>query len=895
MQERNILNMNIDTENQRQLLPDDPPPTATAAEDLTSNFALSTPQDRAAEDDASVLEEGPLPASIGDDDYYDEKISFCDDDEDGIDICNEIKLVAEVEDRQPDGSSVGDNNLVITREAKTLMSGGGGTGTAAADSAAQNCALNPQDHHGPPEDATTPQDDDRVKLCDCEEGGSLLTPVPMLDDDYDNNNNRDNDSSNNNELQSLCRQPSSNASKSCESDTQQCLCEDTFSFLIYSHVRSRAFVLATFVFLFQIAIYVVLAIDIINASDPNNPLKFPVNVEGAVRAAEFLAIVVAIITQDDLRKAVNLLRDGFDQNLVNAHEGATKKKWILSIVLRGSEGFFGLFLTFLLIMQSDTVIELLLNFLAMGFVGQLDDVVFVLTREGFLGKALQKDAKKLSCTFYNVSHLSTESKTASFATFAYFGVFFVAFFAAWVTIFSKQVTGEYLCQDIFGEFGDEVVPMLETFTGSFSSRQEEIIGKRLSYINYQGDGNWVAVLAYCLEQKRWTLSLVTDNVYDPWDPCTWIAASDESTAFDVLETANSQWVVRTPEMGIFPLSRHFLACHVMPIDDVCRGHVYPRGGDEDNLHSCKCKRKRYHLECTYSERCQRLEIGPGDMGFEKTSGTNSSSYFASTFYLLKGANAYNRPVYTSLPVLGNNQDEDVNLGENQVRLGENQTLINVTDIDIIVFTGARWILSRKSLFPGLKDINDVREMAEYFSKFHGHFTTYNTSYVSEPVYASDTLYADYDIKFDAEASFPSNLAWHYSSALQSTFGQQLQPDLEKSSVQTKFICAECNNTDRCSGSGEFEVPIFSYHTDDWGYWVLEILLIFVLPVCCCLSLCRCACRKCCTCRKNAINTHDAEIEEAQLVENEEIDAEKDVTPAAEDEDELDGHSSMTRA
>eukprot|EP00577_Skeletonema_sp_RCC1716_P002763 CAMPEP_0113382792 /NCGR_PEP_ID=MMETSP0013_2-20120614/6029_1 /TAXON_ID=2843 ORGANISM="Skeletonema costatum, Strain 1716" /NCGR_SAMPLE_ID=MMETSP0013_2 /ASSEMBLY_ACC=CAM_ASM_000158 /LENGTH=903 /DNA_ID=CAMNT_0000265319 /DNA_START=123 /DNA_END=2834 /DNA_ORIENTATION=- /assembly_acc=CAM_ASM_000158 len=903
--------MNIDTENQRQLLllPDDPPPTATAAEDLTSNFALSTPQDRAAEDDASVLEEGPLPASIGDDDYYDEKISFCDDDEDGIDICNEIKLVAEVEDRQqlrPDGSSVGDNNLVITREAKTLMSGGGGTGTAAADSAAQNGALNPQDHHGPPEDATTPQDDDRVKLCDCEEGGSLLTPVPMLDDDYDNNNNRDNDSSNNNELQSLCRQPSSNASKSCESDTQQCLCEDTFSFLIYSHVRSRAFFLATLVFLFQIAIYVVLAIDIINASDPNNPLKFPVNVEGAVRAAEFLAIVVAIITQDDLRKAVNLLRDGFDQNLANAHEGATKKKWILSIVLRGSEGFFGLFLTFLLIMQTETVIELLLNFLAMGFVGQLDDVVFVLTREGFLGKALQKDAKKLSCTFYNVSHLSTESKTASFATFAYFGVFFVAFFAAWVTIFWKQNNGKYLCKHIFGEFSDEVVPILETFTGLFS-RHTKSYGKRLSYINYQGDGNWVAVLAYCLEQKRWTLSLADSPpyYYNNGDgdiqyhvnPCThWIAASDESTAFDVLETANSQWVVRTPEMGIVPLSRHFLSCRVMLIDDFCgkRGlsSIFDsHEGDEVNLsnvYSCKCKKKGYFVECTYSERCQRLEIGPGDMGFEKTSGT--SSYFASTFYLLKGAEAYNRPVYTSLPVLFNNQDEDVNFGENQVRLGENQTLSNVTDIDIIVFTGARWILSYKSLFPGLKNVSDESEMAEYFSKFHGHFTEYDTLYVSEPVYASDTLYADYDIKF---VPFPSNLSWHYSSALQSTFGQQLQPDLEKISVEATFTCAECSSSisDKSKSCSCKIVPFFSYRTGDW---VLGILLYIVLPVCGVL-LCCCACRKCCTCRKNAINTNDAENEEAQLVENEEIDVEKDVTPAAEDEDELDGHSSMTRA
>eukprot|EP00984_Skeletonema_dohrnii_P019471 scaffold9308_cov133-Skeletonema_dohrnii-CCMP3373.AAC.3 len=825
-----------------------------------------------------------------------------------------------------DGSTAdgdGDDYLVI-REVRTITSGSirnlsdASASTADAhDSSTYNNnddeVPTPQDHPGPSDNVfddvattATPLDDDGITFC--EQGSS--SPTPMDDDFDDNNVDSDSSSSNSNsELQSLCRQPSSNASASSESEsdfTQRSLPEDTFSFLIYSNVRSRPFWWATFVFLFQIAIYVVLAIDIIDASDPNNPLKFPVNVGGNVRAAEFLAIVVAIITQDDVRKAVNLLRDGFDENLVNAHEGATKTKWILSIVLRGSEGLLGLFLTFLLIMQSSTVIDLLLNFLAMEFVGQLDDAVFVLTREGFLGKALQKEAKKVSCTFYNASHLSTESKTASFATFAYFGVLFAAFFAGWVTIFWKQVTGKYLCQDIFGEFSDELVPFLETYTGSFS-RHEEIIGNRLSYINYQGDGDEVAMLAYCLEQKRWTLSLATANpdyyyyngekiFYDfeySINPCNWIAASDESTAFDVLETANSQWVVRTPEMGIVPLSRHFLSCRVMLIDDFCRknGLYYirryiPGWHDEVNLsnvYNCKCNKKGYIVPCTYSERCQRLEIGPRDMSFEKTSGT--SSYFASTFYLLEGAEAYNRPVYTSLPVLVNNQDEDVNLGENQVRLVENQTLSNVTDIDIIVFTGARWILSHKSLFPGLKNVSDKSELAEYFSKkFHGHFTEYNTSYVSEPVYASDTLYANYDIKFDAEASFPSNLSWHYSSALQSTFGQQLQPDLEKSSVEATFTCAECISSisDKSkSCSGEFEQNL-QYTVSVW-----EILIFFVLvpwwpvfvPLCVKKVLCM---------QKDAINTNDADIEEAQLVENEEIDVDVTPAPASEDEDELDG-------
>jgi hypothetical protein len=226
-------------------------------------------------------------------------------------------------------------------------------------------------------------------------------PMPMDYHDF----LQDNDSNNNNERQPLRRDPSV---ITLESDfTKRYLPEDTFTFLIYSHVLSRTFFLATFVFFFQIAIYAVLAYDIIDETSKINPFNFSVYVDAPVRIAEALAIVVAIITQDDVRKAVNLIRDGFDEDLVKAFPGATKVKWILSIALRAIEGLFGLFLTFLLIMRSSTVIDLLLNFLAMEFVSLLDDVVFVLAREGFFGRGhLQKEAMKVSNTFYHVSHFA---------------------------------------------------------------------------------------------------------------------------------------------------------------------------------------------------------------------------------------------------------------------------------------------------------------------------------------------------------------------------------------------------------------------------------------------------------------------------------------------------------
>ena len=156
------------------------------------------------------------------------------------------------------------------------------------------------------------------------------------------------------------------------------LANDTFSFLIFSNHCSMPSFLATMVYSLQLAIFALVCADVIDIDNKGNPFNLPPNVESTVRITEVLAISVAIITQDDVRKAVTLLRDGYDDDAFRDAfgVGVTRWKWILSVALRGSEGLLGLFVTFLLIMQSDTVLDLLLNFLAMEFVSLIDDVVF---------------------------------------------------------------------------------------------------------------------------------------------------------------------------------------------------------------------------------------------------------------------------------------------------------------------------------------------------------------------------------------------------------------------------------------------------------------------------------------------------------------------------------------
>jgi hypothetical protein len=177
---------------------------------------------------------------------------------------------------------------------------------------------------------------------------------------------------------------------------QRSLPKDTFSFIIISRLFSLPFLVAIIVFSFQIAIFSLVSVDVIDLSNSRNPFNIPANVESTVRATQVLAIIIAIVTQDDVKKVILILRDGYIADVFQGTFGpdATKFKWVLSLALRAAEGLIGLFVTFMLIMQSKTVLDLLLNFSAMEFVSLLDDGAFLMLREGYFGIGMMNEAKR---------------------------------------------------------------------------------------------------------------------------------------------------------------------------------------------------------------------------------------------------------------------------------------------------------------------------------------------------------------------------------------------------------------------------------------------------------------------------------------------------------------------
>jgi hypothetical protein len=94
--------------------------------------------------------------------------------------------------------------------------------------------------------------------------------------------------------------------------TERSLPKDTFSFIFISRPLSVPFLVAIIVFSFQIIIFSLVSVDVIDLSNSKNPFHLPPNVESTVRATQALAIIIAIVTQDDVKKVILILRDGYD-------------------------------------------------------------------------------------------------------------------------------------------------------------------------------------------------------------------------------------------------------------------------------------------------------------------------------------------------------------------------------------------------------------------------------------------------------------------------------------------------------------------------------------------------------------------------------------------------------
>lgn len=426
----------------------------------------------------------------------------------------------------------------------------------------------------------------------------------------------------------------------------------------------------------------------LDISDQENPFNIPTNVNAWVRVSQVMAIIIAVVTQNDLITSFDLMRGGYNRGLEGTFEDATFWKYALSTTLRFLEGSASLFLIFILAVSSETVIDLLLNFTALEFVSQFDEAFFFLSRHGFMGLTCEEMAYTILRKSYTVPRKRFDR---SFKMTCMLG-FLAALLSGWGAVIHQQVQGRFLCHTVMVQFGD-ALPELGTFSGlydkstknlpPFSSKHVEYVGR---HVGKQGQK---AKIAYCGRIDAWTFNWDKSDNSDDIDPCDWKARSSSTSAFDLTETVSAPWYFQNEFQREILLEPFYLSCYdCEDQDEQCSGR-----GKCDNA-VCDCDDGWSGLRCEFPEPCGIMHVSAD----RRLSSFPGIKKWSNDFEILmdeKGIiNTYSRPVY-----IGQATQDDFN---------------------IIVFTGRRWAATYLDFFEDLDIDRSVgpdgtkHQLAQYF-------------------------------------------------------------------------------------------------------------------------------------------------------------------------------------
>lgn len=447
---------------------------------------------------------------------------------------------------------------------------------------------------------------------------------------------------------------------------EQALTEDIYSLMSTMPFFSVGYLFSFVIFTIQLGILVLVLIDLIDMSDDPiktngvvNRLNIPADAGIPVTVAQFLGVILIVnfaVAEGDMVRGIAHLLDGHDPQLLEQYPQATRLKWISAGICQASVGAMMIIDAFCLMMSGNQVISIILNFAALDFVQYFDDAAFAFGAFGLINRNIQ-----IECARVGKITVQTRSrnKTIGHRRLVVM-IMTVALYVPYFILAYWKLSGRFMCDSLFVQFGDAYGPEWPYYSGVFNSLgkgyQDRFDG-RLIYVDQSDE----IQLSYCNGLKAWTFS----NRSETLDPCEYFIKSSETLGFDIMDIAGDTWYALTPNLGNVPMDWMAVTCA-----DCDELSCDPNVGVCIN-NQCKCKDGFMGFNCEFEvPTCEFLGLD------QRTKASLPSLPFASLFmeneYVRifnedKADRFYDRPLYVSY-----NEDGHLDV--------------------FIVFTGRRWVI-----------------------------------------------------------------------------------------------------------------------------------------------------------------------------------------------------------
>ncbi len=362
-------------------------------------------------------------------------------------------------------------------------------------------------------------------------------------------------------------------------DPYENLPDDVYSFIALCRAPSPAprskptsALIAVAVFSFQIFGLVLMILSKVHPSwseneDIDNPHPYffnamksidsfiPTNESCLVQMSQVFAALAFIVSQE--QDTLSDIVQSFDilLSVLFGNQKSTDCCFTISWCLRLTQGTIAAITAVLLGLSSSDVVDIILNFTAINYISGIDERVFDMAHDGWLGEDARIDARYIKPEKkYIVRHngiqtddTRVEQEEAKVlkrgAAWIAIGWLFFWFFLPILVVFGVQNHTDVMATRVFRVRFDE--ENLRSYSGCYNNT-----GKRSHrrFVYAAGnDSNPGAIFSYCRPEKKWYF--LKENM----DPCS-LATDDTmkdkegahtagvSFAFDIQTTFESQWV-----------------------------------------------------------------------------------------------------------------------------------------------------------------------------------------------------------------------------------------------------------------------------------------------------------------------------------------------------------------
>eukprot|EP00531_Pseudo-nitzschia_arenysensis_P016925 CAMPEP_0116121006 /NCGR_PEP_ID=MMETSP0329-20121206/3473_1 /TAXON_ID=697910 /ORGANISM="Pseudo-nitzschia arenysensis, Strain B593" /LENGTH=1333 /DNA_ID=CAMNT_0003614803 /DNA_START=191 /DNA_END=4192 /DNA_ORIENTATION=+ len=268
----------------------------------------------------------------------------------------------------------------------------------------------------------------------------------------------------------------------------------------------------------------------------------PANATPIIRVAQMLSIAAYVFfpgdSLQDVLRGVQLFPLPSKKNIT---EPVACMRF--ACLLQLMAGLTAMIVTIFLVLTSNTVVDIILNFTAVNFISDLDEAAFSLAKEGELLEAFEREAKRISkkdlpdCFFkYNSSKKSCKLYVSCFLYLIAFGM--MAFVFA-----SQDSTKVWVTGTLRVQFQEETG--LDSYSGCFEMNTDpsSIQFSRRTYHSVEGVAS-NASFGYCRKERQWIL--YRGDASNPCDAAIdnsefLLARSSKTDNFDISTSFDESW------------------------------------------------------------------------------------------------------------------------------------------------------------------------------------------------------------------------------------------------------------------------------------------------------------------------------------------------------------------